>query len=142
MKALNTIFEKAEQDIPAMPKQKQAFKKGVSRGLGRLSVMGQVPAQMFGRADEGAMSYHQIREAFGTQIARGLGERGVVTNQDVERIMRALPKDNDTVNVRARNKEYINTILRNRIEQYNKIYETLRSRRGNPSLTVEQGTRG
>jgi len=138
LKTLDSLFEKADKDIPSMPEQKQAFKKGISRGLGSASVLGVVPAQVLGMADEGAMSYGQTKEAFGTQIARGLGERGVVTNQDVERIFQALPKNNDTTPVRQNNKLFIRKILSDRINQYNQIYDALRKKKAQNGKPVQQ----
>jgi hypothetical protein len=129
LKTLNSIFDKADVDIPAMPDQETAFKKGVSRGLGSAGAFGVVPAQAFGMADEGAMSFGNTKEAFGTQVARGLGERGVVTNQDVERIFRALPKNNDTVSVRTNNRVFIKKVLSDRINQYNQIYSALKRKK-------------
>lgn len=129
LKTLESIFDKADQDIPAAEEQTEAFKSGIKRGLGRASIFGVSPAQAVGMADEGAMSFNQTKEAFGTNVARGLGERGVVTNQDVERIFKALPKENDTKSVRQNNRKFVRKVLADRINQYNKIYKVLRARK-------------
>ena len=129
LKTLDSIFQKADVDIPAQPTQEQAFKSGVRRGFGKFSVGGVIPSQMVGMQDPGATSFDQVKEAFGTQVARGLGERGVVTNQDVERIFKALPKDNDLDVTRKSNKEFIRKVISDRINQYNQIYNALKSKK-------------
>lgn len=58
-----------------------------------------------------AATYTKTRKAFLSLITRGLGERGVLTNQDINRVKEALPNYDDTPEVAAKSWGVIMGIL-------------------------------
>jgi hypothetical protein len=127
MEGLNmamSIFDEADSKIPAQETPQQAVVTGVKRGFGSTEL-----GRLVGMNEEDARSYNKIRDTFGTLLARAFGERGVVTNQDVARVMSAFPKNNDTIEGRRQQREFVENFLKQRIERYNKLVSLMGGRR-------------
>lgn len=124
----DALFEAGDVLIPAQDNPQQAEIKGIKRTFGRTRLSRLLG---FSESDESsnALTFSDVREAFGTLIARGLGERGVVTNRDVARVVKLLPKENDTFKERRNRRAIVNSVLKKNIDRYNKIVEALRKRR-------------
>jgi hypothetical protein len=62
-------------------------------------IQGRVAATL--QTDPDATAYESTKQAFIASISRGSGERGVLTDKDIERIQKALPNLTDTPDVAA-----------------------------------------
>ncbi|MEK6878644.1 MAG: hypothetical protein AABY22_03500, partial [Nanoarchaeota archaeon] len=82
-------------------------------GLGRLGgIFGSLGAiSQLGQGGEAAASYKRTVEGFLSRLSRATGEKGVLTDQDVARIRKAIPTFYDTPEVAARNFNTIKDII-------------------------------
>jgi len=76
-----------------------------------------VPSQYVGatlgaitRANPDAAVYLATRDAFASMLTRAAGEKGVLTTQDVQRIINALPSTGDTVEIANRKLEQLRSL--------------------------------
>ena len=77
-----------------------------------LVARGTLPTKAFFRMNPEAAAYQADRDAFTGNLSRELGaERGVLTNQDIDRIGRGLPAFSDTAVVRDLKKAVIYDVL-------------------------------
>lgn len=77
--------------------QKQGLTAGKgSEGLGRFVAGAKGTLAAFTQTSKEAAAYEKSKSAFLSKLARAAGEKGVLTNQDVERIGKALPSFSDT----------------------------------------------
>lgn len=125
------VFEFADRTIPAKGSGREAVVAGIGRVAGRTNV-----ARLMGLGNEPARDFELTKQAFGTLIARGLGEKGVVTNRDVFRVLKSLPREDDTIEGRTRRKEFILQLLNNRINRYNQTVQALKASVGGKRKNV------
>lgn len=79
-------------------------------------------ASFFGQRD--VKTYNDVVNAFTSNIARSvLLEKGVLTNQDVERAKGLLPKIEDTEEIKNKKIEEIRNLLKTRFDEFNRRQE-------------------
>lgn len=81
-----------------------------SPGLGRLAgVKGSVASIL--QSSPSAAAYEKTKEAFLSKLSRATGEKGVLTDQDIKRIKKALPDFYDTPEVVAKSLANVQSII-------------------------------
>jgi hypothetical protein len=114
---INNLFDEADKMIPASKTPREGTVSGAKRWVARTPV-----GRLANMEDsEPARSYDSVKEGFGTMLARSLGEKGVVTNRDVSRILKMAPREDDTATERMNKKKFITKMIKDRISQYNEI---------------------
>jgi hypothetical protein len=63
-----------------------------------------------------AAAYNNGKDAFLAKLARATGEKGVLNNQDIERIKKAIPKFSDSPETAARQFAFIRDIIQGAID--------------------------
>ena len=82
--------------------------KNIPEILGQAS---RVTLDSLSKKDPDANAFLTSIDAFSSLITRGLGEKGVLTTQDVQRVIKALPSRFDTVATATKNLQVIRSIL-------------------------------
>lgn len=114
---VDSLFENADRMIPAADTPRNAEISGAKRWASRTKV-----GRMFNiPGTEDATSFDSVKEGFGTLLARAFGEKGVVTNRDVSRILKMMPREDDTVKERENKKKFISEIIGKRVKQWNDL---------------------
>jgi hypothetical protein len=104
---IEQVFASADRLIPADQSGPRAVVGGFGRQLGAASGL-----------DENARAFEQYKEGVLSITIRGLGERGVLTDQDVQRARMLLPAFGDSAVVRQTKKQELMTLLQSRLAQY------------------------
>lgn len=117
---LDTIQETANKLIPAPDTVKLGpFESGfMGDVVGLQRTLGNMP--LVRTEEKGVRAWEQYKASIGSIMARGFGERGVLTNVDIERVLKWLPKPDDTNQLRATNKENIRKFVAAKIKSANK----------------------
>ncbi|MEK6879424.1 MAG: hypothetical protein AABY22_07450, partial [Nanoarchaeota archaeon] len=76
-----------------------------------ISQGGKITLDSLSKKDPNAVSFLRAIDAFSSLITRGLGEKGVLTTQDVQRVIKALPGRFDTIESAINNLSIIRGIL-------------------------------
>jgi hypothetical protein len=113
------LFSRANELIPPAKGNKDAWVQGVKTNVQK-SPVGLLTEDFLGDP-QSAREWDQIKSGFGTMLARAFGEKGVVTNRDVARILKMMPREDDTVQMRKNKQEFIETFIGKRVDQYNRI---------------------
>lgn len=106
---------------------KQVQKQGLSAesgGLGRIAgaVKGDIAALL--QTSPQAATYKDQRAAFISLVVRGLGERGVLTDRDVNRVVKAVPTFSDSPKTAAEKWKLVKTILETASQKLPDIIQT------------------
>lgn len=117
---VDTLFKTAENLIPAVEDPKKAEALGMKRSLGAASIFGMRPQRLFGASDENVIAYNETMKAEATPIIRSMGEKGMLTNQDIERALGLFPKNSDSIQLRKTRREELRKFLKSKIEVYYK----------------------
>ena len=96
----------------------KAFPKAPEKGLGRIPYGVGKSAEAFSQSNPDVASYLQTRLAFLSLITRGLGEKGVLTNVDIERVNKAIPTQFTSRAVSKLNFQTIRQIIAGGIQKY------------------------
>lgn len=103
---IDQIFEKADELIPPSGRGPVAIGGGLVRKVGGAVGL-----------DESTRAFQQYKEGTLSLTIRGLGERGVLTDQDVARARKLLPDVTDSTVVRQTKKQALRELLQNRLNQ-------------------------
>lgn len=117
---VSTLFDTAERLIPAVEDPKKAELLGMKRSLGSASILGIRPQRLFGGSNEDVIAYNETMKAEATPIIRSMGEKGMLTNQDIERALGLFPKNSDSIKLRKTRREELGKFLKAKIEAYYK----------------------
>lgn len=117
---LDTIRETADKLIPAPDTVKLGPIESGFMGdvVGLQRTLGNMP--LIRTEDTGVRSWEQYKSSIGSIMARGFGEKGVLTNADIDRVLQWLPKPNDTNQLRQTNFENIRKFVSAKIKSANK----------------------
>ena len=129
LSSLDVIKETADRLIPAADTVKLGpFETGFMgdvKGLQR-----QIGNAPFIRTEEGGLrQWEQFQSSLGSLLARGFGEKGALTEADIDRVTKWLPKENDTKKSRDQNILNIKKYLQDQVNVSTKRIVSL-----NPSL--------
>lgn len=130
------LFNTADRLIPAKDDPSEAVLAGVGRNFGTTDI-----GRLIGMGNEDALAFKRFRQAFGTLLARAFGERGVVTNQDVSRVLSAFPQFNDSTQVRNESRQFIKNFLLDKIKRFNNISRIARQGGGQMNLSETEPIR-
>lgn len=115
-----TVFDAANRLIPAPKDIAQAEKLGIKRGAQTTSILGIRPQRLLGWSDEDALAFEQIKKGEATPLIRSLGEKGMLTNQDIQRALELMPGLSDSVKLRKTKQEELGKFLNSKIKAYYK----------------------
>ena len=104
LQLVDQIFQKAEELIPPSGKGPIAIGGGLARKVGGAVGL-----------DESTRAFQQYKEGTLSLTIRGLGERGVLTDQDVARARKLLPDVTDSAVVRSTKKQALLELVRSRL---------------------------
>lgn len=96
----------------------KAFPDAPEEGVGRFQYGIGKSIEAVAQTDENVASYLATRKAFLSLLVRGLGEKGVLTNIDIERIEQAIPSQWTVKKVARKNFETIEDILTSAAESF------------------------
>lgn len=131
LSTVRSLFQAADEKIPARQDPSEAAMSGFGRAFGRTT-----PARFLGMADEPARAFEATRQTFLGELARSLSqERGVLTNQDIKRVESSLPTEDDSIYTRSEKLKFIESLIREKIERYNRISRLL-GKRGQRTMEV------
>ena len=131
LSTVRSLFDAADQKIPAKVDPAEASWSGISRSFGRTT-----PARFLGMSDEPARAFEATRQTFLGELARSLSqERGVLTNQDIKRVEASLPTEDDSDYTRKEKRAFIESLIQQKIERYNRISGLL-GKKGQRTLEV------
>jgi hypothetical protein len=115
---VESIYKTANELIPAVESPAEAEKLGIKRGLGSASILGMRPQRLIGLSDENTIAYNEIMKAEATPIIRSMGEKGMLTNQDIERALGLFPKNSDSTKLRKTRRDKLAEFLKSKIKVY------------------------
>jgi hypothetical protein len=95
----------------------EAFKDAPEKGLPLGYGVGK-SIEAFGQTDTAVKSYLDTASAQMSLLVKGLGEKGVLTKQDVERVERAIPKQFTSKDLASRNFAAIRQTIMGGIQNY------------------------
>lgn len=128
---VRSLFQAADEKIPAKADPTEASLAGISRHFGRTT-----PSRFLGMSDEPARAFEATRQTFLGELARSLSqERGVLTNQDIKRVEASLPTEDDSAYTRQEKLKFIEGLIQSRIERYNRM-ASLMGKRGARTMEV------
>lgn len=131
LSTVRQLFQAADEKIPAQAEPLDAAMSGIGRKFGRTT-----PARFLGMSDEPARAFEATRQTFLGELARSLSqERGVLTNQDIKRVEASLPSEDDSVYTRTEKMKFIEGLIQEKIDRYNRIASLL-GKRGQRTLEV------
>jgi len=122
--ALNYIYDKADELIPAAEDPQQSIFDGMKRSFGTSGI-----GRMLGAGDNGALAFQKLREPYAPLLRAQVGDKGAASEGDVQRILKGFPSNDDTKLARQTSREASNQILRNRIKLYNEMYRALKKKK-------------
>jgi hypothetical protein len=134
---LNTLKTQYFATFPEAPETGKGLKRfsyGLAKGY-----------EAWTESNPAVASYLQTRNAFLSLLVRGLGERGVLTDKDIERINKAIPSQYTTKSVAERNFQTIEDILGSAIQKYGSqggdmsVVQNIFNSVGNMQSTQQQG---
>lgn len=114
---INELFSTSENLIPASDTPRQALGNRIVRGVAA-SPIGEL-ANM--EESNPSKLWDSVSSGFGTMLARAFGEKGVVTNRDVTRILKMIPSKGETKEVREGKKKFIMNMIKRRVDVHNKL---------------------
>ena len=114
------VWDAANRLIPAPEIVKEAERKGIERKAKTISIFGIRPQRAFGISDEDALAFEQIKRGEATPLIRALGEKGMLTNQDIQRALELMPGLSDSKKLRQTKKQELSTFLKSKIKAYYK----------------------
>ena len=117
---VTNLFEAGNRLIPAIDDPKKAELVGAARSAGAMSLFGLRPQRALGLSDENVIAYNEIMKAEATPIIRSMGEKGMLTNQDIQRALGLFPKNSDSTQLRNTRKRELSTFLRSKVKAYYK----------------------
>lgn len=112
---VDEVWKQAESLVPAQEKGRQAVLTGAGRAfagtsLGRLATSSEM--------GESARAFEQFKNAIATPLIRELGEKGMLTNQDIERSKALLPRGDDTKQLRKIKRDAMNKFLSSKVRAH------------------------
>jgi len=116
---IESLFSISDKLIPAQEGGRSSVVEGAKRSGG---------ATLFGRLispseeSEDARSFKQSIEAIATPLIRSLGEKGMLTNQDIKRSLNLLPKFDDSIRGRNTNRKILGDFLKSKVNAH---FETI-----------------
>jgi hypothetical protein len=120
---------------------KTSYSKALStapeKGLERFRYGAEKSLETFAQTNPEVASYLQTREAFLSMIVRGLGERGMLTNTDIQRINKALPSQWTTKSVAEQNFKALEGILNSVFQRYSEKSRNMEDIRDIMTLGIE-----
>lgn len=115
-----SIWSAADKLIPAEEIPAKAEQVGMVRKAKTASIFGIMPQRAFGVSDENALAYKQMIKAEATPFMRALGEKGMMTNQDIQRGLDLTPGLSDSKKLRQTKKEEFSKFIKSKIKAYHK----------------------
>ncbi len=115
---ISAVWNAADRLVPAPEDVGEAERLGWKRGASTANIFGIRPQRAFGISDESALGFEQIKKAQATPLIRALGEKGMLTNQDIQRAYNMMPTFGDSKILRNTKKEEMTKFLKSRISAY------------------------
>lgn len=109
---VDSLWGQADKLIPSSENGPAAFTKGIATDIQTLP---------FIRANEKALAYNGIKEGTLSLIIRKLGEKGTLTDQDVNRVRQFIPTASDSTESRNLKKEGMKQFISSKIKSYNQL---------------------
>ena len=124
---IDSVWSKADELIPAAKTGRGGVLKGMERSY-RASGIG----RLFSGTEEGetAKAYKDYQQGTLSILIRALGEKGVLTNQDIQRSKDFEPKFGDSVILRKTKKDAMNEFLKSKVSAHYKtqgLYEGVKT---------------
>lgn len=118
---IEELFGSADKLIPTTDTPRQALGKRISRNVAASPVGELLNMQ----ESDPTKLWKETSGGFGTLLARAFGEKGVVTNRDVSRILKMIPDVGETSWRRGEKKEFIKNMIKRRVGVYNKLVDLI-----------------
>ena len=112
---VDSLWNEANTLLPAQESGREAVFKGAERGF-KGTAMGRliVPSE----EGENVRAFTEARKALATPLIRSLGEKGMLTNQDVQRALNLMPTSSDTIKQRDTKKGILSRFLQSKVNAH------------------------
>lgn len=110
---VDSVWGKADSLIPATEGVQQAAITGIRKDIGTTKV-----GRLLGGADENAITFREFKEGTLSMLIRSLGEKGMLTDQDIARARDFEPSNWDTPKIRRDKKIAMKDFLKSKISAY------------------------
>ena len=120
---IDSVWSKAEELIPAQKTGRAGVIKGIERsyrasGIGRFFSGGEGDKEQTG---EKARAYKDYQLGTLSLLIRSLGEKGVLTDQDIKRSKEFEPKFGDSITLRNTKREAMREFLKSKLKAHSKV---------------------
>lgn len=110
---VNVVWQKADELIPAATDLKQGAWQGLGRDIGKTKI-----ARLVGKGDENTIAFTDFQEGTLSMLIRSLGEKGMLTDKDIQRARQFEPNTWDSINVRSKKKTMMSDFLKSKVNAY------------------------
>lgn len=110
---IDVVWKQADALIPAQEGLSQAATTGLGRKFGTT-----IPGRILGMGNENAVAFSEFQEGTLSMLIRSLGEKGMLTDQDIKRARQFEPSFYDTPTIRKLKRNSMAEFLKSKVSAY------------------------